>query len=210
MAELTLYGETSWTSPWVLHALVALEEKRLPYKLELFGLPLPATAREEVERRALIGKVPMLADGSIGITESLAISEYLDERFPAPGYPRLLPIDLGERARARQVMSWIRTNLAALREDRPTTTIFARQVTTPLSERGSADAAELVRLATAVVQAKSGMLGAWCIADADLSVALMRLVANGDVVPAHLADYALAQFQRPSIVRYLAHIPTQR
>jgi len=210
MAELTLYGETSWTSPWVFHALVALEEKRLPYKLELFDLPLPVTARADLEMRAMVGKVPMLAHGAICITESLAISEYLAERFPAPDHPRLFPADLGERARARQVMSWIRTNLAALREDRPTTTIFGRPVTTPLSERGRADAAELVRLATAVVRMKTGMHGAWCIADADLALALMRLVANNDPVPPLLADYAVAQFQRPSVARYVANIPTQR
>ena len=210
MSELTLYGESSWTSPWVFHAMVALEEKRLPYKLEVLALPLPPAQREDLERRAMVGKVPMLAHGAICITESLAISEYLAERFPAPEHPRLFPEDLAERARARQVMSWVRTNLAALREDRPTTSILGRPVTTPLSERGKADAAELVRFATAVVRAKASMFGAWCIADADLALALMRLVANGDPVPPLVADYAVTQFQRPSIAKYVANFPTQR
>ena len=31
--ELTLYAESSWMSPWVFHAMIALEEKNLPYKL---------------------------------------------------------------------------------------------------------------------------------------------------------------------------------
>ena len=210
MSELTLYGESSWTSPWVFHAMVALEEKRLPYKLEVLALPLPPAQREDLERRAMVGKVPMLAHGAICITESLAISEYLAERFPAPEHPRLFPEDLAERARARQVMSWVRTNLAALREDRPTTSILGRPVTTPLSKRGKADAAELVRFATAVVRAKASMFGAWCIADADLALALMRLVANGDPVPPLVADYAVTQFQRPSIAKYVANFPTQR
>lgn len=210
MAELTLYGESSWVSPWVFHAMVALEEKRLPYALEIFDLPLTPAQRDELQRRAVIGKVPMLAHGAVCITESLAISEYLAERFPAPAHPRLFPEDLGERARARQVMSWVRTNLGALREQRPTTSVFGRPVTSPLSDKARGDAAELVRVASGMVKAKEGMFGAWCIADADLALALMRLVANGDPVPALLADYALAQFQRPSHVKYTSRFPTQR
>jgi hypothetical protein len=31
MLDLTLYAESEWVSPWVFHAMVALEEKRLPY-----------------------------------------------------------------------------------------------------------------------------------------------------------------------------------
>ena len=54
------------------------------------------------------------------------------------------------------------------------------------------------------------MFEAWCIADADLALALMRLVANGDPVPPLLADYALAQFQRPSVAKYISNFPTQR
>ncbi len=210
MADLTLYGESSWTSPWVLHAMVALEEKRLPYKLEVLSLPMTEAQREDLQRRAMVGKVPMLAHGAVCITESLAISEYLAERFPAPEHPRLFPADLAERARARQIMSVVRTSFGALREDRPTTSIFGRPVGTPLSEKARADAAELVRLSSAIVSTKTSMFAAWCIADADLGLALMRLVANGDPVPAPLADYALAQFQRPSVAKYVANFPTQR
>jgi glutathione S-transferase len=210
MADLTLYGESSWTSPWVLHAMVALEEKQLPYKLEVLPLPMAQAQREDLQQRAAIGKVPMLAHGTICITESSAISEYLAEQFPAPAHPRLFPADLGERARARQIMSAIRTSFAALREDRPTTSVFGRPVATPLSERGRTDAAELLRIAAAVVTQKASLFAAWCIADVDLSLALMRLVANGDAVPRPLADYALANFQRPSVAKYVANFPTQR
>ena len=33
-------------------------------------------------------------------------------------------------------MSWLRTSLMALREDRPTTSVFKRPVTKPMSEKG--------------------------------------------------------------------------
>ena len=38
--ELLLYADSTWVSPWVFHAMVALEEKRLPYKLEVVPLPI--------------------------------------------------------------------------------------------------------------------------------------------------------------------------
>src|SRR5262245_33129309 len=118
--KLTLYAESTWTSPWVFHAMVALEEKGLPYGLEVITFPLPEPRRAELRERALFAKVPLLIDGTTWITESLAISEYLAERYPAPGYPRLFPADLALRARARQVMSALRTGFFTLREERPT------------------------------------------------------------------------------------------
>jgi glutathione S-transferase len=211
MTELTLYADGGWISPWVFHALVALEEKRLPYRIETLPLPIPEAQRTALQARGVLGKVPMLVHGDLWVTESLAISEYLAERFPVPDHPRLFPADLAERARARQIMSMLRTSLFALREDRPTTSVFGRPVAKPLSDKGATDAAELLRVASAVIKpGATSLFAAWCIADADLSLALQRLVANGDPVPAHLADYANASWQRASIRAFSAHVPTTR
>jgi len=89
--ELTLYAESSWMSPWVFHAMIALEEKGLPYKLEVLTTPIPTDQRKVLQRHAVIGKVPILVHDDLWITESLAISEYLAERFPFPDHPRLFP-----------------------------------------------------------------------------------------------------------------------
>src|SRR5262245_1170878 len=107
MGDLTLYAESSWISPWVFHAMVALEEKQLPYALEVVSLPIPDALKPKLAEKALLAKVPILVHGELWISESLAISEYLAERFPSPDHPRLFPADLGERARARQVMSFL-------------------------------------------------------------------------------------------------------
>ena len=213
MVNLTLYGESSWVSPWVFHAMVALAEKHLAYQLALVPLPIPPAQRAEFETHAVLGRVPMLVHGDVWISESLAISEYLAERFPTPGHPRLFPEDLAQRARARQIMSMLRTSLFALREDRPTSTIFGPVRTTgtapaaPLSAQGAADAAELLRVAGRLVQLGAlSMFEHWCIADADLGLALMRLICNDDPVPAHLVAYAHAQWARPSAQTYLQHV----
>jgi glutathione S-transferase len=230
MAEFILYGESTWQSPWVFHVMVALEELRVRYRLEIVPLPIPPGQRAELERRAVIGKVPVLVERAVStfagvggpgevptmgedvaISESLAISEYLAERCPPPDHPALLPIALADRARARQVMSFLRTSLLALREARPTSSVFQHPVQTPLDGAAKRDAAELVRVAEAVVPAGATcMFGAWSIADSDLALALMRLVANGDPVPQRLADYAAAQWGRSSVRRYLSYVPTSR
>lgn len=208
--DLTLYADSSWQSPWVFHVMVALEELGLKYKLEAKKLPLSVDERMRIQEKAILGKVPCLAHGDFWITESAAITEYLAEQFAPPTYARILPADPRDRARARQVMSWLRTSLFALREDRPTTSVFQRPVNKPLSDKARADAAELVRIAEELIApGKTTLFDTWSIADADLSLALMRLIANSDSsMTQRLIDYALAQWGRKSVRKYLAYIPT--
>jgi len=210
-ADLTLYAESSWMSPWVFHAMVALEEKLLPYKLEVTSLPISGETKSLLEPRAVIAKVPILVHGDLWLSESLAISEYLAETFPAPGHPRLFPANLGDRARARQVMMFLRTSSFALREARPTSSVFSRPTSRTMPEQAKQEAAELERIALAVLpEGRTTLFAEWCIADCDLALALMRLVANQDPLDHRLVDYALAQFDRKSVRRFIAHLPTAR
>jgi glutathione S-transferase len=209
VADLILYGDQTWESPWAFHAMVALEELRVPYKLEPIRRPIAKDVGDKLRERALLGKVPCLIDGTFWLTESSAISEYLAEKFPPPAHPRLLPADPQQRARARQVMSWLRTSLMGLREDRPTSSVFMRPVTNPLSEKATQNVAELLGVTERLlVGDRKTLFDEWSIADADLALMLMRLVANNDPVPQRVSDYVLAQWERHSIRRYLAHIPT--
>lgn len=107
-------------------------------------------------------------------------------------------------------MSWLRTSLLGLRADRPTTNVFGRPTVRGLSEKGRLDAEELIRVANALVQpGRTQMFGEWSIADADLALALMRMIGSQDHVPEHLVQYALAQWDRRSVKRYVANVPTQ-
>jgi glutathione S-transferase len=211
MSELTLYAESTWLSPWVFHAMIALEEKQLPYALEVVPQPMPVATRARLEHHALVADAPILAHGTTWIAESLAISEYLAETFPAPGYPRLFPTDLADRARARQLMMYLRTHLFALREARPTSSVFGRPNTSPMPDAARAEAAELERIALALLpDDRLHLFGDWCIADCDLAVALMRLVANQDPLAPRLVSYATAQLDRRAVHRFIAHLPTSR
>jgi glutathione S-transferase len=203
MSELTLYADDDYVSPWVFHAMVALEELKVSYELKTLHLPIEPAQRAELQRHAVLGKVPCLRDGELWLTESSAISEYLHERFG-----RLYPKDAAERARARQVLSWLRTSMMPLREDRPTSSVFGKPVHKPLSDKARGDASELVRIAEQLVPAgRQTIASEWCIADADLALMLMRLVANGDAVPERIAAYTRAQWSRPCVQAFLARVP---
>lgn len=201
---LTLYAESGWISPWVFHVMTALAEKGLTYQLELVPLPIPPAAKAELVEHSLIGKVPVLHHGDLWLTESLAISEYLAETFRSPAYPRLFPEALDQRARARQLMSWLRTDLFALREARPTTSVFGKPTGTALAGPARAQADELLRIAGRLIgDGRPHLFATWSIADADLALALMRLIKNRDEVPAPIATYAETQWARPSLRAFL-------
>jgi glutathione S-transferase len=200
-----LYGDAFWISPYVFSCFVALREKGVPFSVVEVSLADGEQRRDAYRARAFTGKVPALVHGDFWLTESSAIVEYLEEAFPTPAHPALLPTNPLARARARQLMSWIRSDLLALREERPTTTMFYAKATTPLSTAGAAAAAALVHVAEAVIpQTSDSLFGTWSIADADLTFMLHRLILNDDPLPAHLRRYAERQWQRPSVQEWVA------
>ena len=205
MAEptFTLFGERRLDSPFVLTAFVALKEKGVPFTFRALELGRGDQREPDFVARSLTSRVPTLTAGNFSLSESVAIVEYLDELLPAPAHPRLLPEPLEERARARQVLGWLRSDLAALRNERPTSSIFFERVTTPLSDAARADADKLVRIASGLLGARSQLFSTWSIADLDLALALQRLVANGDAVPAPLRAHADAQWRRSSVAAWV-------
>lgn len=196
--RLVLYTDSAWISPYVFSCFVALHEKVLPFETALVSLEADEHNQPGFRDRALTGRVPALEHGEFWLAESSAIVEYLDEAFP--DRPRALPEDARERARARQVMAWIRSDLLALREERPTTTMFYARAEKPLSEAGQEAANKLVRVADLLIpDGKTSLFSAFSIADADLAFMLHRLILNGHEVSAKARAFAEAQWQRPSI-----------
>ncbi len=202
--SLALYGESFWISPYVFSCFVGLREKGLTFTMHEISLARGEQRASGYRDRAFTGKVPALAHGDFWLTESSAILEYLEDVFPAPAHPALLPADPVARARARQVMAWIRSDLLALREERPTTTMFYAKATAPLTVAGEAAAAALLHVADALVPTTSPHLfGTWSIADADLTFMLHRLLLNDHPVPDRIAAYARGQWRRASVQEYV-------
>jgi glutathione S-transferase len=197
---LTLYAETLWISPYVFSSFVALREKGLQFDVQEMVLLDYAQRQPEYRDASLTARVPALKHGDFWLSESSAIAEYLDEAFPAPQYPRLLPESLVNRARARQLMAWMRSDLGVLRDERPTTSIFMKPTHEPLSPAATADVEKLLRVSGQMVPDGGGCLfGDWSIVDAELALMLHRLIANDDAVPESIRSYAQSQWQRPSV-----------
>lgn len=199
---LTLYVDSKFLSPWALTAFVALEEKRLPYRLELRDLERKETFLPDFKARTQ--RVPALRRGDFWLAESTAIAEYLAESFPFPQHPRLYPENLEQRATCRELQAWVRSDLSALRQERPTTTLWGAPATAPLSEGAQAAAKRLVDVLDPLIGERTTLFDAWCIADVDVAVMLQRLKRNGDALPENLARYAEANWSRPSVAKWNA------
>ncbi len=203
-APLTLFVDSLFLSPYAMSAYVALTEKRLPFEIRPIDLEAGEQRMQPYQARALTSRVPALTHEGFHLTESSAIAEYLDEAFPAPAHAALYPKELRARARARQLQAWLRSDLAALRQERPTETVFYGAAGQPLSDAAHAAAAKLIQVASCLLEGgRSSLFDEWCIADTDLAVTLKRL--SQDDLPDALRAYADGQWQRPSVQTWLEH-----
>jgi glutathione S-transferase len=199
---LHLYADAQYASPYAMSVFVALHEKALAFELSTVDLGKSENHEKDFAAKSLTQRVPTLVHDGFSLSESSAITEYLDETFP--GVP-LYPADHQLRARARQVQAWLRSDLMPIRQERSTEVVFYGPTQSPLSEAARFAAQKLFSMAEALLaQDATHLFGEWCIADVDLALMLNRLVLNDDAVPQRLAEYARNQWQRPSVQRWLA------
>lgn len=202
--QLTLFVDGYFTSIWDGVCFVALTEKQVEFTTSRArlrdGQALPAPLRRETP----IARVPALLHGEFWLTESLAIVEYLEDAFPPPTWARTLPADPRARARARQIMAWMRFDQRAIRDERPWQyTVYPGAQHPPLSPAGERDASELVDLVVRLEDA--GELDEWNISHADLAFGLWRLARCGHPLPATAQRMLDRNAARPSIRAYLDH-----
>ena len=198
--ELRLFVDSQFMSPYAMSVFVALREKGIPFAINYVDLESQENLRPQYRERSLTCRVPALEHGGLSLSESSAITEYLEEVFPPPTYAGIIPQDPMARARVRQIQAWLRSDLLPIREERPTTVIFQKPCNKPLSEKARLAVVKLVRAAETLLEDHgSSLFGEWCIADTDLALMLNRLVASGDAVPEELAAYVRNQWQRPSV-----------
>jgi len=200
---LTLYLDRFWISPYAFSAFVALEEKGVPFQVKELGLDKKDHHDPAYRKGSLTGRIPSLEHDGFWLSESSAIDEYLEDTFPPPKHPRLYPAGTKDRARARQLQAWIRSDLMPIREERGTHTMFYKKAEKPLSKEGQEAAKRLLEVAGALLpEGKDQLFESWSIADADLAFMLMRLVMNGEAVPPRVKAFAETQWKRPSVKKF--------
>ncbi|HWP59576.1 MAG TPA: maleylacetoacetate isomerase [Candidatus Acidoferrales bacterium] len=90
---------------------IALHLKQIPYEPVFVHLRKGEQKRDEFRAVNPQSLVPVLIDGERVLTQSLAIIEYLEERYPEPP---LLPRDSAGRARVRALASLIACEMQPL------------------------------------------------------------------------------------------------
>ncbi len=102
---------SSWSlRPWILlkHARIKFEEVRIPLFTD--------DGARMLDELCPAKQVPVLYDGRLVLWDSLAICEYIADKFPDK---KLLPLSATDRARARAVSAEMHSGFHALRTNMP-------------------------------------------------------------------------------------------
>jgi len=114
MALQLIIGNKNYSS-WSFRPWIAMKVAGIAFDEEVISLEAK-DFKERVTRISGTGKVPALADGKVLVWESLAILEYLAERFPDAG---LWPVESAARAHARVIAAEMHAGFVPLRRALP-------------------------------------------------------------------------------------------
>lgn len=106
---------SSWSMrPWVLMRQAGIAFDEVMVRFDSFERD--SAFKQRVYSINPVGKVPALVDDGFVVWDSLAIAEYLAERFPEKA---LWPADARQRARARSICAEMHSGFSALRNHCP-------------------------------------------------------------------------------------------
>ena len=196
---------SSWSlRPWLLmrHAGIAFDEVKLRLSFEGDSLFKRALAKV-----APTGKVPVLVDDGFAVWDTLAIAEYLAEKFPAKA---LWPADPKARARARSLCAEMHSGFAALRSHCP------MNIEAELPEVGvrlmndepavGQDLARIVQMWQQQLADTGGpfLFGGFSIADAYYAPVCARIKTYALPVPADVGAYVERVYALPAMQQWVA------
>jgi len=188
--------------PWV-----AMKHTRIPFVEHRIALYQPDSRRRVLEHSPT-GKLPALKDGTTTVWDSLAILEYVAEKFPDRG---LWPRSAGARARARSMSAEIHSSFAELRRRMPMNlrNSYPGRGLTPEVE---ADIARIVALWTDCRATASGpfLMGDFCIADAMFAPVATRFVTYGVKLPPVCQRYVDTLIALPAMQLWYADARAER
>jgi len=181
MSTLTLVTGNKTYSSWSLRPWLLL--KHLGVEFHEISVPLHAPdATGQITRYSPSGRVPVLLDGNQVIWESLAIGEYLAER-----YPTVWPAEAHRRALARSAANEMHAGFTALREELPFNCRTRRSGVMP-SHVAQAEIGRIVALWKTCRQTVHGEEGPWLFgcftcADAMFAPVALRFHTYGVALP---------------------------
>ena len=94
MALKLIIGNKNYSS-WSMRPWIAMKVANIPFEETVISLN-SSNFKHVVGPVSGTGKVPVLIDGDVSVWESLAILEYLAEKFPDAGLCGRLTVQLGQ------------------------------------------------------------------------------------------------------------------
>jgi len=202
-------GTKKW-STWSLRPWLALKKTGAPFTERLIQLRQGSGTEQAIAPHSPSGLVPALRDGEVLVWDSLAICEYLSEKFPDA---KLWPADPAARAQARSAAAEMHSGFASLRGECPMD-LAAEPRVVDLSDATHKDIRRIVALWNEMLARWGGpyLAGAeYGIVDAFFTPVATRfrtygvvLSSFGDTGPA--GAYAERLLERPEFLDWLADI----
>jgi glutathione S-transferase len=185
-------------STWSLRPWLVLAHFGIPFEDEVLMLSGEGW-REALAARSPTGKVPVLIDGELVVPETIAIIEYLADRFPDKA---IWPADIQQRAMARAVSAEMHSSFMGLRSNAPMN-LRASHVGKVSPESVAGDMHRMEQVWGGLL-AKSGgpfLFGEFTAADAMFAPLATRIrtygLAASDVANSYVeAIYSLPAFQQ--------------
>lgn len=191
-----IIGDKRYSS-WSLRGALALELTGAAYTEELIKLNQPDT-RQLLLKHSPTGKVPLLKTEHGTIADSLAIAEYLVERFPDAD---LWPRDIAARAQARSACAQMHSGFFGMRGNMP----FDLRRDAPLSPMPPEAQADIERMLAlwsecrgAATEPGPFLFGRVSLADAFFAPIAVRLRTYQVELPAVDAAYVETIYQWPA------------
>ncbi|WP_407334059.1 glutathione S-transferase family protein [Enterovibrio sp. 27052020O] len=188
-------------STWSLRGWLALRGFNIDFEeveLELFTESFYA----EITKHSGAAKVPVLVDGDIAVWDSLAISEYVNDRYlNGKGWPQ----DIAQRAKARAMSAEMHSGFNALRNEMPMN-IRGRRKITP-SEGCLKDIARIDQIWAEQMKEfgeKGGWLfGEFSIADVMYAPVALRFVTYGVALSPLAQAYSDLVLSNPAVQQWV-------
>ena len=182
---------SSWSMrPWVLLTQAGIEFEEVMARFDSFAPD--SDFKKVIGPVSPVGKVPALVDADLAVWDTLAIAEYLAEKFSDK---QLWPADIKARARARSICAEMHSGFAALRSACPMNIEASLPEIGQLAWRDKpavrADVARLVAMWSELLAQHGGpmLFGAFSVADAYFAPVVMRLKTYALPVPEAIAAY---------------------
>ena len=196
---------SSWSMrPWVLLKQSGIEFEEVMVRFDSFNSD--SRFKQRLGALTPVGKVPVLVDDGLAVWDTLAIAEYVAEKFPDKN---LWPQDAKARARARSICAEMHSGFGALRS------ACGMNIEADLADMGQliwrdkpavrADVARIVDMWSELLAAHGGpmLFGDFSIADAYFAPVCMRLKSFALPVPAEITAYVKRVCTLPGVKAWI-------